>query len=130
SIYSANKFNTKPTGNSFAFADNPIPSIGTINMHLISNKTRKEIMNIPNALYVTNIMGLHTADPISGRFSVQISGRVIKDGEFVGSFRGMTLAGTLQELLTNLESVGSDFKYLGTVAGSTTLIRDLSVGGK
>ena len=38
-------------------------------------------------------MGLHTADPISGRFSVQISGRVIENGEFVGSFRGMTLAG-------------------------------------
>jgi PmbA protein len=130
SIYSANKFNTKPTGNSFAYIESPNPSIGTINMHLISNKTRKEIINVPKALYVTNIMGLHTADPISGRFSVQISGRVIENGEFVGSFRGMTLAGTLQELLNNLESVGSDFKYFGNVAGSTTLIRNLSVGGK
>ena len=82
SIYSANKFNTKPTGNSFAYIESPNPSIGTINMHLISNKTREEIINVQKALYVTNIMGLHTADPISGRFSVQISGRVIENGEF------------------------------------------------
>jgi PmbA protein len=42
----------------------------------------------------------------------------------------MTLAGTLEELLNNLEYIGSDFKYLGPVAGSTMLIKDLSVGGK
>ncbi len=87
-------------------------------------------MNVPKALYVTNIMGMHTADPVSGRFSVQISGRLIENGEFVRSFRGMTLAGTLEELLNNLEYIGSDFKYLGPIAGSTMLIRDLSVGGK
>ncbi|POZ91313.1 TldD/PmbA family protein [Petrotoga sp. SL27] len=129
-IYSAKKLGSKPTGNSFASVESPNPSIGTINLHFIANKTRKDILNVPKALYVTNIMGMHTTDPVSGRFSVQISGRLIENGEFVRSFRGMTLAGTLEELLNNLEYIGSDFKYLGPVAGSTMLIRDLSVGGR
>lgn len=129
-IYSANKFGAKPTGNAFSSVNSPNPSIGTINLHFIANKTKKEILNVSKALYVTNIMGMHTTDPSSGRFSVQISGRVIENGEFVGSFRGMTLAGTLSELLNNLEAIGTDFKYLGSVSGSTMLIKDLSVGGK
>jgi len=129
-IYSAKKLGTKPSGNAFASIDSPNPSIGTVNLHFIANKTRKAILDVPKALYVTNIMGMHTADPVSGRFSVQISGRVVENGEFVGSFRGMTLAGTLSELLNNLVSIGSDFKYLGPVSGSTMLIKDLSVGGK
>lgn len=129
-IYSANKLGTKPSGNAFASIDSPNPSIGTVNLHFIANKTRKAILDVPKALYVTNIMGMHTADPVSGRFSVQISGRVVENGEFVGSFRGMTLAGTLSELLNNLVAIGSDFKYLGPVSGSTMLIKDLSVGGK
>ena len=75
-------------------------------------------------------MGLHTADPISGRFSIQISGQVVENGQFTKSFRGMTMAGTLQEMLENIVMVGSDFKYMGSVAGSTTLIKNMSIGGK
>jgi PmbA protein len=75
-------------------------------------------------------MGLHTADPVSGRFSVQISGRILEKGEFIGSFRGMTLAGTIPELLENIDDISSDFKYTGSISGSTMLIKNMSVGGK
>ncbi|MDN5342813.1 MULTISPECIES: TldD/PmbA family protein [Oceanotoga] len=129
-LYSAKKLGMKPTGNAFASSNSGIPIISTINMHLMSTSTRKNIINKEKALYITQMMGLHTADPISGRFSIQISGQLIENGEFTKSFRGMTLAGTLSELLENIEEIGSDFKYMGSIAGSTTLIKNMSIGGK
>ncbi|HOT31555.1 MAG TPA: TldD/PmbA family protein [Petrotogaceae bacterium] len=134
-LYSAQKMNCQPTGNAFASLGGN-PSIGTINMHLLSTNTRNDILNgyrtsdCGKALYITHVMGLHTADPISGRFSIQISGQVVENGHFTKSFRGMTMAGTLQEMLENIVMVGSDFKYMGSVAGSTTLIKNMSIGGK
>lgn len=129
-IYSANALKTEPTGNAFASPTNPLPSLGSLNMHLVSNSTRNRILNSGEALYVTNAMGLHTVDPISGRFSIQISGRVVREGNLEESFRGMTMAGTVQEMLNNIDLIASDFKYIGYVSGSTTLIKDMSVGGK
>jgi PmbA protein len=131
-LYSAEKMDCKPTGNAFASLGGN-PSIGTINMHLLSTNTRNDILSgykSEKALYITQVMGLHTADPISGRFSIQISGQVVENGQFTKSFRGMTMAGTLQEMLENIVMVGSDFKYMGSVAGSTTLIKNMSIGGK
>ncbi|MGM0641533.1 MAG: TldD/PmbA family protein [Thermotogota bacterium] len=129
-IYSANALGEKPTGNAFASSGSPIPSISPINMHALTTTTKKKIINQEKALYIENIMGLHTADPVSGRFSVQISGRIIENGEFTGSFRGMTLAGTIPELLENIDDVSSDFKYTGSISGSTMLIKNMSIGGK
>jgi PmbA protein len=129
-IYSANALGEEPTGNAFASSGSPIPSISTINMHALTTTTKKKILNQEKALYIENIMGLHTADPVSGRFSVQISGRVLENGEFTGSFRGMTLAGTIPELLENIDDISSDFKYTGSISGSTMLIKNMSVGGK
>ncbi|MPN53979.1 Metalloprotease PmbA [bioreactor metagenome] len=131
-LYSAEKMDCKPTGIAFASLGGN-PSIGTINMHLLSTNTRNDILSgykSEKALYITQVMGLHTADPISGRFSIQISGQVVENGQFTKSFRGMTMAGTLQEMLENIVMVGSDFKYMGSVAGSTTLIKNMSIGGK
>lgn len=129
-IYSAKKLNEKPTGNGFASSDRPLPSVSCLNMYFEPNSNKEEIMNRNEALYITNAMGLHTVDPISGRFSIQISGRVVRDGKFKESFRGMTMAGTVQELLENILLVGDDFKSMGPVSGSTTFIKDMSVGGK
>jgi PmbA protein len=129
-IYSANKLNTKPTGNAFASSGNPIPSINAINMHMTPNSSLDEVMNSGKTLYINNVMGLHTADPISGRFSIQISGQVVENGEFKESFRGMTMAGTALELMENIEKIADDFKSMGSTSGSTMLIKNMSVGGK
>jgi PmbA protein len=129
-IYSANALGEEPKGNAFASSNSPIPSISTINMHALTTTTKKKILKQEKALYIENIMGLHTADPVSGRFSVQISGRILENGEFSGSFRGMTLAGTIPELLENIDDISSDFKYTGSISGSTMLIKNMSVGGK
>lgn len=129
-IYSAKALGENPTGNAFASSGSPIPNISTINMHALTTTTKKKIMNQEKALYIESIMGLHTADPVSGRFSVQISGRILENGEFTGSFRGMTLAGTIPELLENIDDISSDFKYTGSISGSTMLIKNMSVGGK
>jgi PmbA protein len=42
----------------------------------------------------------------------------------------MTLAGTIPELLENIDDISSDFKYTGSISGSTMLIKNMSVGGK
>ena len=130
-LYSAKKMDVKPTGNSVADFRNPFPNPAATNLHFVATHSKYDILKMPeNGLYITNIMGLHTADPVSGRFSVQIDGFKIENGELTQPFKGMTLAGNLLELLSNIEAIGGDFKYMGSTAGSTMLIKSMSVGGK
>ena len=130
-LYSARKLNMKPTGNAFVRSFKSSPGISPVNLHLVANSKREEIISsVDKGIYVENVMGVHTSDPVSGRFSIQISGKLIENGEFVKPIRGMALSGTLSELLSAIEMVANDYNHYGPVSGSTVLVRGMSVGGK
>jgi len=89
-----------------------------------------------DGIYVTGVKGLHAgANSITGDFSVESEGFLIKDGKKAGPIKSFTVAGNFFELLKNIDSLGNEVKW-GIPGGFTVfgspdvLIKDMSVAGK
>jgi PmbA protein len=78
---------------------------------------------------ITEIMGLHTVDPISGDLSVGASGVRIRGGELAESVDRMTFAGNLRDFLTRIAALGDDLHWYGSSAGISVLLEEISLGG-
>jgi PmbA protein len=108
-----------------------LPGVGATNLILSPGiKTPEDLIKEANyGFYVTDVMGMHTANPISGDFSVGAAGIMIEQGQLSYPVRGVTIAGNLFTMLKDIESVGSDLRFYGGKAASTVLIKNLSIAG-
>ncbi len=132
-LYSATYFNTESTGSGFRSSLKGLPSVSPANLHLVPGRvTPKDVISsIKEGIYVTSLIGAHTINPISGDFSVGITGALIEGGEIAYPLKGMTLAGNLKEFLQRIEVVCNDLRFFPNgIGGSTILVEGLSVGGK
>jgi PmbA protein len=86
---------------------------------------------IGDGVFVESLSGVHSGvNPISGDFSVGITGLVIRDGQLAEPIREATVASTLQRMLQDIVHVGSDQEWLpGSAAGQTIAIEGISVSG-
>jgi PmbA protein len=82
-----------------------------------------------NGVLITEIMGLHTVDPVSGDLSVGASGLRIRNGELAEPLDQLTFAGNLRDFLTRIAAVGSDLRWYGSSAGLSLLLEDIALGG-
>ena len=62
-------------------------------------------------------------------YSLGIMGERIENGKRTHGVRGVTIAGNLLDLLTNVETVGSDLIFSGSLGSPTLWVRGVSVGG-
>ena len=82
-----------------------------------------------NGILITEIMGLHTVDPVSGDLSVGASGLRIRDGLLAEPVDKLTFAGNLRDFLTRIVALGSDLRWYGSSAGLSLLLEDIALGG-
>lgn len=86
------------------------------------------------AVYVQEVVGIHSgANPISGDFSVGITGLTVRGGELAEPIREATVASTIVDMLRAVTVVGSDLRFLpfgGALGGSTVLVSEMSVAGR
>ena len=89
------------------------------------------LKNVGDGVYVESLMGVHSGvNPISGDFSVGVTGRMIRDGQFAEPVRELTVASTLQRMLLDLCHVGNDLEWLpGSAVGQTLAIDGIAVSG-
>ncbi len=87
-----------------------------------------------DGLYITEVKGLHAgANAVTGDFSVESAGFIIKDGKKASSVKSFTIAGNFFELLMNIDALGNDLyiEFAGAPFGSpSVLLRDISVAGE
>jgi PmbA protein len=109
---------------------NGIPSIGPFNLYLVAgNQTPEEIIAaIPNGFYITNLMG-RVANPVTGDFSVGASGLWIEEGALAYPVEEVTIAGSMQNLLQNIERVGTDLVFNASVVSPTFQVAELTIAG-
>ncbi|MDY0033890.1 MAG: metallopeptidase TldD-related protein, partial [FCB group bacterium] len=81
-------------------------------------------------LYVTQALGMHSANPISGDFSFGVTGLLFEAGELTTPVRGVTIAGNLRPLLNAVAAVGNDLRFLGSCGAPSLLISELVVSGE
>lgn len=130
-LYTAKKEGVKSTGNASRSAYYSSPDVGTTNFYIDKgNISSKELIkNTSKGLYITDVMGLHTANPISGDFSLGASGLWIENGEFVKPVRGVAIAGNLKDLLLNVSEVANDLTFFVGKGAPTLKIEDISISG-
>lgn len=78
---------------------------------------------------ITEIMGLHTVDPVSGDLSVGASGVRIREGALAEPVDKLTFAGNLRDFLTRIRAVGHDTRWYGSSVGLSLLLEDIALGG-
>lgn len=101
------------------------------------DKSRDELFTLVNdGIFITEINGLHAgANPVSGDFSLQSAGFMIRGGKKCEAVKGFTVAGNFFELLKNIATLGNKLER-GIVTGFTSFaspdvfVPDMSVAGK
>jgi PmbA protein len=128
--YAARKLGLKTTGNaSRGLAGNA--GIGHGNFYLQRGVQTPEqlIAGIGNGFYVTELMGFGV-NVVTGDYSRGAVGLWIRGGELAFAVSEVTIAGNLSEMLKNIEAVGSDLHFRGSIAAPTLKIGEMTVGGK
>jgi len=128
--YTARKLGLKTTGNaSRGLAGNA--GVGNGNLYIEKGAATPEqlIAGIWDGFYVTELMGFG-ANIVTGDYSRGAAGLWIRNGELAFPVSEVTIAGTLQQMLLNLEAVGTDFEFRGSMAAPTLVISEMTVGGR
>ena len=131
-LYTSKKLGLQPTGNGIRPGIGSLPTCGITNLVVERGALGlEELIKTPKeVLVITDAMGIHTINPISGEFSIGISGVYFHEGERVAPVSGMTVAGNIRELLNGITEVGADQKWLGNVCSPSVLVKELTVSGE
>jgi PmbA protein len=88
------------------------------------------LRSVGDAVYVQWMSGLHSGvNPISGDFSVGMTGRLVRDGELADPIREATIASTIQRMLLDVVAIGRDVKWIGSTGAPMLAIEGVSLSG-
>ncbi len=129
--YTANKEDRRSTGNAGRQGIRMPPAVQTTNFYVEEGPTEADrlLSSVEAGLMVTDMMGLHTANPISGDFSVGVTGLWIEKGETAFPVRGIAMSGNLIELFKSVDAVGNDLKFYGPFGSPTLRVSQLNIAG-
>ncbi|GAC1480454.1 MAG: TldD/PmbA family protein [Candidatus Dormibacteria bacterium] len=111
-----------------------VPEVGVTNLVLTPGDIERDslIARVSNGLHVSQLHGFNTVNPVSGEFSLGLSGHWIENGQLTRPVRELTVAGNVIDLLKRVVAVASDLRFIfagGFVGSPTVLIEELPVGG-
>jgi len=130
--YTAAKENVRSTGNGVRSSFKGTPEVGTTNFFIDTGQTAVDdlIKDVSDGIYITEVMGMHTANPISGDFSVGVAGLWIEGGKLTKPVRGMALGGNIIDLLASVDAVGDDLQFYGSKGSPTLRLAEMTVSGQ
>lgn len=135
-LKTANKDGVTPTGNASKGSYKGTVGIAPSNVYLGSGEyTFDEIIqSVEEGIYIVNVTGLHAGlNTISGDFSLECYGYVIRDGKISEPTTQITVSGNYFELLMAIEMLGNDLDFTilgsGYVGAPTVKVRALSISG-
>ncbi len=130
---SAKRAGTSSTGSAVRGGIAGSPSAGCRALQLRTGDVdQAEIFRrVGNGIFVESLTGVHSGvNPISGDFSVGVTGLMIRDGQLAEPVREITVASTLQRMLLDIVLVGNDVEWLpSSAAGQSIAIEGIAVSG-
>lgn len=129
--YTAKSMGQQSTGNAIRGSFKSTPEVGTTNFYIDRGNTSKSqlIKEIKNGFYITEVMGMHTANPISGDYSLGAAGIWIENGQLTKPVRGVAIAGNVVELLKAIDAVGDDLTFFVGKGSPTLRIAEMVISG-
>jgi PmbA protein len=128
--YTGRKLGMKSTGNaSRGLAGNP--GTGAGNLFLVAGtQTPEEILrSVPSGLYVTSLMG-QGVNMVTGDYSRGASGLWIENGELTYPVQEITIAGNFKDMFRNINAIGNDLEFRGSIASPTLRIDGMTIAGE
>ncbi|CAG1005126.1 MAG: TldD/PmbA family protein [Candidatus Methanoperedens sp.] len=127
--YTAGKEKRESTGNANRGSYTSTPSIGIRNL-IIKHPSSDIIAETSDGVIVNTVIGAHTANPISGDFSVEARNSFeIKNGQIASPIKSMMISGNIFELLKNIDGIGKDVRKVGNVMTPTVSVGKMRVVG-
>jgi len=130
SAYTGRKLGSRPTGNGTRTGAGNI-SVGPTNFYLkAGNESPAAIIeSVKSGLYIVDLIGFGV-NTVNGDYSRGVTGLWIEDGKLAYPVQEVTIAGNLREMLRNIEMIGNDVTFMGSVAAPTLKIRKMTVSGE
>jgi PmbA protein len=126
--YYGRKYGVKSTGNSSRSGIKEPPKCGPRGTFI--NQGERDIRDIlSNGIIIEELMGAHTANPITGDFSLGAVGYMCKNGEKT-PFQGVIFSGNVFELLKNVKEAGNDLRYYGVSGSPSLFVEGIKISGK
>ncbi len=137
-LATAKRAGCSTTGNGQRSSYSDSVSIAPYNFYLAPGKESEEALlaRLGNGLYITELKGLHAgANAVTGDFSIESAGFMVRDGKRAEAIRSFTIAGNFFDFLKEIEAL-ADTVHFGMPGGFTVfgspdvLLRRMSVAGK
>lgn len=128
-IYNANKAGCETTSNGYRGLFYSTPEISPSNL-VFDFKEDVELDEIEKGVITTSVLGAHTANPISGDFSVEMNNAFkIENGEICDGITKAMLSGNIFDIMKKCEALKSEVKQYGSFIIPKLLVHDLKVIG-
>ena len=133
--YTARKEGVQSTGNAARGGAFGLPGVGPTNLYIEpslpehAHEFEKLLETVDKGLFVLETMGMHTANPVSGEFSVGISGLWIENGVARYPVKEAVISGTVLELFRQAVMIGDDLRFYGNIGASSILIEAIDISG-
>jgi len=112
-LKTAYRYDKKTTGSAVRGGFGGLPAIGHHNF--IVDGQRENIFD-ERVVYIHNVVGAHTANPMSGEFSVEISNAFwMEDGSFEDPVRSAMMSGNVFDLHKNIAGMSKETRAVGSL---------------
>ncbi len=127
-LKTAYRYGEESTGSAVRSGAAGAPGIGVHN--LVVDGERADIGEAP-AVYAHSLVGAHTANPVTGDFSVELSNPSwFEEGEFKTPVRSAMLAGNIFAMLGDIGGLGRDTRIVGNIILPSVRFNSLRIIGK
>lgn len=129
--YTAKKEGVASTGNAVRASSKGLPGVGITNLYIRPEKDGNDkdaiVRSLSKGILITSVMGVHMANPVSGDFSIGISGLMIEDGQTVYPFKEAVISGNILDMFKMVREVGSDLEFYGRIGSPSLLIGEMDI---
>jgi PmbA protein len=131
-LASAAQLGVAASGNAPRETYNAQPEIATSNFFMEpGEKTAAEIIReTDRGLLLTSLSGWWVGiSPVTGSFSSAAMGFWIEKGEKVHPVKGVTIGGSMLEMLQGIDRIGNDLTHLAPTTTPTFRVREMAIAG-
>ena len=127
----AKRAGVRSTGNASRDGFGGLPGIGPHNFFMAAGGAKLEdvIGATKTGLLVKGVTG-YGINPVNGNFSGGASGFWVENGKIAFPVRGLTIAGTAEEILNGIDMIADDLDLGLSMAAPTLRVRLLQIGGE
>jgi PmbA protein len=127
----AKRAGVKSTGNASRGGFTSLPGIGPHNIYVEAGAAKPEdiIKDTKVGFLVKEVTG-YGINPVNGNFSGGASGFWVEDGKIAFPVKGLTIAGTADEILNGIDMVANDPDMNRRLTAPTFRIKLLQIGGE